>query len=314
MIRFFRQTLDHTLTAPSAYLPTLQQVFMQDQGSGLIEVEIDSETQLCQFYLEGKSFGSYRVAAGKCEPAPLSILGDLPSQKEFLIRSLELPSQAIRVLWQALEWYPPQPLGEIKLAELGAYLESLKANHPSGLLYLSSDEVDGFICLVKGMVIPSVTVLSTSRGFEDNLANFHFSTDKLVNLFWYEMADATLSASDLLLLNAVINWTNSFINGYQLMVGYNLINALNYDVNTALRLRRWNLRLVGTALVNHHLFFTRETIDEAYRFLFKRLMDHTTRVLGDKLTQRILGDSFKILAQDEKDCLAKSGLSPEALV
>ena len=100
------------------------------------------------------------------------------------------------------------------------------------------------------------------------------------------------------------------INGYQQMVGQSLINALNYDLNTLMRLKRWNVRLVGQSLIDHHLFLSPQAAAETYRGILERLIDHTGRVIGAGLAKRLLNDARQKLPADQQQSLAGYSLAP----
>jgi hypothetical protein len=312
MLHLFRQALDNSMPGSPAYLEALEQMFIQDRGSGLIEVETAPDCQVLILFLEGSLIGRFFISSAPSKSISASEMGNL-IKKEVPVRSLELSSQALRAVLQAIEWSPPQSLGQIKGKELDGYIESLKLGHSNGLLMLRSEQVDGFLAFAAGVALPDGIILSTRRGFSDTIAVLHNLPTETFELFWYEMRPESETASRLQLKVSIMNWVSGFIWGYELIVGSNLINALDYDINTALRLRRVNIRMVGASMLNQHLFLKREAERDAYLYMFKKLVEHCTRVIGTALARKVCEDSFQKLVTDNQKVLREAGITPDAV-
>lgn len=312
MLQLFRQALDNSMPGSQAYLEALEQMFIQDRGSGLIEVEITPDSELLILFLEGSLIGQYHISAGMVKSLSAQETKNF-FEKEVTVRSLELSSQALRAVLQLIEWSPSQPLGAIKGKDLDGYIESLKLSHSSGLLMLRSEQADGFVAFATGITLPDGVIFSTRRGFTDTMAVLHSLADEQFELFWYETRPETEMASRMHLQLAMLNFVSGYIRGYELIVGSNLINALDYDLNTALRLRRLNIRMVGASLLNQHLFIRQEAAREAYLFLLKKLVEHCARVIGSKLAMKVCEEAFQKLATDNQSILREIKITPEII-
>lgn len=312
MLQLFRQALDNSMPGSPAYLEALEQMFVQDRGSGLIEVETAPDSEVLILFLEGSLVGRFLISIDQAQSISTSEMGNL-LKKEVPIRSLELSSQALRMVLQVIEWSPSQSLGDLKGKDLDGYIESLKLGHSSGLLMLRSDQVDGFLTFASGVALPDGIVFSSRRGFEDSMAVVRSLPSESFELFWYEMRPESESASRLQLQLAMLNWVSGIIWGYELIVGNNLINALDYDINTALRLRRFNMRMVGASLLNQHLFLKQDAMHEAYLFILNKLVEHCTRVVGASLARKVCEDAFQKLAADNQNVLREANISLESV-
>ena len=106
MLHFFSPALDNRLTGSATYLETLQTLFAQDESSGLIEINVDQQRQVMMLLNNGRMVAAYLVDGDQASPFGVANLARMWSGATSPIRYLQLPPQAVRAAWQALEWYP----------------------------------------------------------------------------------------------------------------------------------------------------------------------------------------------------------------
>lgn len=312
MPRFFSPAEDNRFSGSVTYLESLQRLFAQDEGSGLIELQAGEERTVILLLNAGRSVGSFLVENETVQRFELVNLARIWSGTTSPIRYMQLPAQAVRAAWQALEWNAgrqalPADLSPVEIIDM------VRVQKADGMLHLALRDLDGFTMLVDGIPLSSETILATPRGFEESLPNFRLTPGApgSMQASLYPIQAGTLSGDIALLRLGADSWCSGIIASYQQLVGQSLINALNYDLNTQLRLKRLNLRLVGTRLVDHQLFTNLDSATSSYRLVVQRLVDHTARVVGTGLIRRALGESYQRLKEPERRLLSTRGLAPE---
>ncbi|MFM8320514.1 MAG: hypothetical protein ACKOC5_06320 [Chloroflexota bacterium] len=312
MIPYFTFAAENQVVSGSpAYLESIQRLFIQDQSGGLIEVCVSPDEYWIYLYQEGRLLQAYQVQEDQAQPL---LAGRLPPEGagDIQIRYLALPSQALRAVWQALEWYPP--LRAVRIDSLGwpAYLEALRVERVSGLLQVALPGQDGFLGLAEGIPLNSETVLAGARGFVDSLPA-QVTRGGACEAWWYEPHSGTLTASLARLRLAGLAWVQASIAGYQRLVGATLVTQLNNAANTWLRQHRYNMRLVGASVFDHHLFSGHTQAALAYHGLLGYLHQHFAQVIGDQLAGRALAEAFRRLKPAEQAELQAAGLGPDTV-
>ncbi len=317
MLKFFAQAVDTQLTGSLAYLENLQRVFTQDQESGLIEAELNEESNLLFLYSEGQLIRGYQLSDRKVAAIDPGSLYQTWRGGDAPIRMAHLPSQAVRAAWLALEWYPPISKQNMASQALPGYLEKLTSEGSSQLLQFRVPTADGFVVWLNGKPAPGETIFSTPRGFETDLSILRGGLrekDELCEVFQYGFKPETTTYENLIFRLAVTEWVNGLLTTYQQMVGTNLLTALNYDINTYVRLKRWNIRLVGAILIDNHLFLAKDNARLVFRALLKELVNHISAVIGVNLAQRNLNSVFKKLSEGDQQILERNALLPSAIM
>lgn len=313
MIRYFNYASDNRYKGPVSYLGALQQSFVQDAGSGMIEVRYAAGNAIIFLYNNGKLIKMYHLA-GLCSlslvPGELKALlvGD-----DLDIRTLSLPMHAVRALSCALDWFPPNTSLKHNFLSLNRYHAELKATGFNGLIHVSLPDLDGLQLWVDGSSSSSEAVYSTSKGFVDCLPDPLLSeetSDNAGNIWVYQPLLEGKSWEIARLSWAVKIFIARMVIGYQKLVGQITVNALNYDLNAAMRTSHWNMRLVGKELIDHHFFPDIDTAQQAYLNLFVHLYHHVVRVVGTNLAQHVLSDAFGELGEVDQNVLNKYSFNP----
>lgn len=311
MVSFFTHAVDNQQDGTRIYMESVQRIFIQDESSGLIEIQLVPGKQFYLLYLFGRLVCCYCSDGDQAFPSSLEDLDACWKDGEAHLRSLEMPSQAVRLALQALEWGPAADAEEIAVGELAVRLEKLKTAKTTGLLRAVTPQMDGFFVLFDGQVISAETVFSTSSGIASGLPNLRQLLDagKLCQVDFYRPRLESASYQAFRLRMAMGNWVAVISARYQMLVGSNLIQVLNYDVNTALRIKRVNMRLVSSVLVDHHLFLDRQASQAAYRLLLDTLVQHMAKVVGTELAPRVLQDALNRLSSADQQVLLAGELT-----
>jgi hypothetical protein len=311
MIALFSRLADaqHLVGSP-AYLQNIQRMFAQDESGGMIEVLLPGGERWIYLYISGRLLAAYRLIGPEHHPLATDEMAHLAVQ-ELEFRYLNLPDQAVRAVWQALEWLPPKRGARMDANALASYLDVLRQDKASGLVQITLADLDGFLLLENGAWISSETVLASGRGFLDKLPNLSTlagSQSGSCELWLLEPASGSLTAHLMELRIAFAAWTTGAVTDYQMLVGSNLITPLNNSVNTWLRHRRLNIRLVGATVVDHHLFADLDTARRSYAHIKSFLQEHLAQVVGDQLAQKTINESARRLKAGYQHVLAENGL------
>jgi hypothetical protein len=313
---FFSALFSAPFPASPGMLESQVEQFTQDRSSGMIVVE-SGQSQAYLLYDEGQFVSGCLREGLQAKPTSSSELLALCQADEFSMRSAALSGSALRLVWQALQWLPPAESLEVPASDLAVYLDGMKIRGLTGLIQYNLPGLDGFYVLRSGLIDSAESLyLISARGLETGVPNLRqqvLHPKELCQVSFYTLLEGP-AADTFLLRGAFAAWGAAYLSAYQGMVGTNLLIALSYDVNTALRLKRLNMRLVGTSLVNQHLFSTAVLARDAYSSILKNQVEQISRVIGPMLTRRLFQDSFNGLAADTRQKLTQYSLWPGDLL
>ena len=318
MLPLFHPAPHQPGTGSPATLDDLQRGFVQDSSSGLVELRPGDGSQVVFLYEGGKPFGVFRLDEKSSTEISPGELTQYWTGADAPMRSLKLSSQAVRLAWQALEWYPAAESYQIKNADLSSegsdnlVIEKYRSGQTDGLLQLSTPDMDGFITLMSGRPVLAETLFASPTGMEEGLGRIRQLARARLNeqarATFFIARTETCSYEIFCLRQAVNHWVQAVLMRYQKVVGDNLLNTLTFEVNTSLRLKKFNLRLVGNTLVDNHL--SRETglARQIYRDTIGSIAAQMKRILGAELTERTLAGAYSRLAEREQAWLAQHAL------
>jgi hypothetical protein len=313
MLSFFTHAENvQDLSGSTAYLESIQRLFVQDQSSGLIEVALPDGEHLIYLYYNGSPLLVHHQKGSVSElldPAARYLDGS----SEVRFRYMSLPDQAVRAVWQALSWGDAGRQIELKSYQLADTLANLYLEHFSGLMYCRLADWDGFLLLDDGNAVGAETILASAHGFIEsfpNLHNVHPGTQEECLVWLIESKPETLAGKILIIRLATADWIGELIHHYQSMVGSNLVIPLNHVMNTWFRQHRYNARLVSASLIDHHIPLSVDESLDMYRNTLMFLQGEIAKVIGDSLAQRAVLESYRKLKMRRQANLAKFGLTP----
>ncbi len=291
--------------------------FARQQRSGLVVADWGPELRQVYLYLDGQPFAAYELSNSARlalerdgEDWPTGAALERLQTQNITFHTLSLPDQAVRAAWQALDWYPPQRSETLDLANLGVYLEKLRAEGRRGLLQIAAPDLDGFALVWDGQPISSEIGLASAQGFIETLPEGRGATQ----LTWSDASSASRVSELTGLRVAFRAWVNAWLSGYQQLVGNNLLLGLDQTANTWLRQRHQNLRLAGLIMVDHHLFLNMEDAAQSYQNFSIFLGRQMGRVIGDQLMARAAAEALRRLKSPQQATLQVNGLGANLLL
>lgn len=287
--------------------------FVQEERSGMVVVNLGPEARQIYLYLNGQVFAAYeqsnrtRVALERLGDDWLHPSGPAAPPihaQNMTLRAANLPDQAVRAAWQALDWYPPQRSETLDLADMGAYLEGLRAEGGRGLLQITTPDLDGFVLVWEGQPVSHEITLASAQGFIEVPPEGRGPAQ----VWWSEALPASPVRRLTDLRVAFRAWVNAWLGSYQQLVGNNLLLGLDHSANTWLRQHRQNLRLSGLLLVDHHLYLQSDDALHSYQALASFLGRQMGRVIGDQLTARTASEAEARLKPPQQAILQSNHL------
>ena len=311
---FFRQAGSNQFDGSMAYLESLKNDFESNQTTGIIEVEVAPSTAVFLLFARGALVGTYRL--GPEARQRISLAEALASLGKSVapICSLNLSETAGRAVWLALESTPCDRLEVHGAKEWETFLTKYKSEQFTGQIEICSKENDGLVFFEKGLPVSSETIFSTLQGFRFNLQGAQQSPD----MVWEVTATKTDGHSQAfqctMLRFGTGKWGNKLLNRYQELVGQKLLQTLTQQISLLIQPRQWNIRLVGASISDQHFFPKLEQTVDAYREIFMAVGEQANLVLGNTLSQRLLGETFNQLGEEELALLEAQRLIPAAFL
>jgi hypothetical protein len=311
---FFRQAGSNQFDGSIVYLESLKNNFDLGHATGIIEVQVPPSTTFFLLFARGVLVGAYRL-----EPETrqrISLADALASLGKSVapICSLNLPDAAGRAVWLALE-SPPSDRFEVHGAnEWEAFFAKYKAEQFTGQVQIRSKENDGFVFFENGFPISSETTFSTLQGFHSNLQGVQQAPDTLWEIDATKTDRNSQAYQCTLVRLSAGKWGNKLLSRYQDLVGQKLLQTLTHQVSLFIQPRQWNIRLVSTSIFDQHFFPKLEQTVDAYRELFMAIGEQADLVLGSTLSQRLMGEAFNQLGEEERASLEAQRLIPAAFV
>ncbi len=226
------------------------------------------------------------------------------------MRILVAPSPAVRSIWQALEWCPPE-CQALEARRFEGYLHEHRRQKSSGLLYFTTPVSDGFLTLWDGQEHDTETIFDSSHGFEDVSSLARRAQEAPAETWeveYYACRWDSASGRQFVLRLALAAWTNRSLTDYQHMVGQNLVINANYQLNTLARKHHLDIRSVGTTLIDRQFFVDQTQQVQAYHQLLPDLLRHMGRVIGAGLVYRIVDGALQAIHPLQRKAMEEAGL------
>ena len=314
MARFFRQALDDQFTGSLAYLDSQRSLFRNDRASGLFEIQATASELVILLFAGGDEAKAYRLGPESCAQISPAKIGTDWVKKEVPIRTVNLPSQASRAIWLALE-SQPKTRQEIRgIGEWNKLLEACLAERMTGLIEVASDSCDGFILLYEGVPVKSEAIFSTTQGFQTGLLTAQQYLDSPWQITIYAVKLASQAYQCALLRLSATEWSSGILARYRDLVGQKMLQTLNANLNMLIAPKQWDIHLVGGSISDQHFFPQLQQAVDAYREVFMAIGEQANLVLGNTLSQRLLGETFNQLSKEELALFEAQRLIPAAFL
>ncbi len=315
MAQFFRKTIDQKLfTGSRETLDAERLRFRQNQISGAFEIEATSDELQVLVMGDGEEIGAYCLYPNsrmKIKPNEIGLGWKKP---DVPIRSVALPDQASRALWQAMEFQVTSHEEAIGLAGWKAFLDRSYKQRLTGMVGIASELGDGFVFLQEGMPSASETVFCSAEGFTNSLQGMdpYLDTSNLLTL--YKADPATQAYQCALLRQGMAGWGRRILANYKDMVGQKLLQILNSSLNAMLMHQQINIYLTDIDIVDLHFFCECRAAAAAYQNLLVSMSQLIGRVIGGMVTRRIMTNTFERLALAEQEVITSNTLAPAAFL
>ena len=313
---FFRRAPESQFAGSPAYLASIQQTFQKDRLSGLIEVQAGPDQQVVLLFDSGARVRAYRLAAGTCTLlTPEEITADWET-RDAPIRTMNLPGTAVWAAWLALEFHPPASREVQEGRQISGYLNDCRAEGRCGVLHFGAAEGDGLMVLWDGEPVRSDTVFAAADGIVGTLPITRLLQENSTapwEITFYAARPEAVAYQRLLLRTGVSTWSRMAFEQYQDLVGQRMLLNLINNINAASQSQQWNIRLDMNGLVDHHIFLKADTYHLAYQALLRATVEQIGLVIGGLLSQRVLGDAYAQLPENQRAVLQHQSLTPASL-
>ncbi len=265
-------------------------------------------------YANGEESGTYRLWANsrlKITPAEIGIGWD---RQAVPIRSVALPDQASRAIWQALEYQLFSQSQLNGISEWKGFLETSRRAGLTAIVEVVSENCDGFVFLHEGFLAANKSIFCSQEGFTNNLVTVEPCLEGPLQLTIYKADPATEAYQCTLLRMGEVRWGSRILNNYKEMVGQKLLQLLNVNLNNLLLHQQSNIRLAGTDIIDNHFFSESQSAAKVYRTLFMDMSQLIGRVIGGMVTRRIMSSTFDQLGFSEREMLKTHALTPATLM
>ena len=262
----------------------------------------------------GEETGAYRLWPSshlKITPSEIGIGWD---RQEVAIRSVALPDQASRALWQALEYQTFSKKEIAGVDQFKVFLKSCFSEGMTGMVSIASELCDGFIFLHGGLPAPGESIFCSPEGFTKSLQEAEGFLNSTGQLTIYKADPATQAYQCTLLRMSMAGWGKRILTNYKDMVGQKLLHIMNANLNAILLHRQSNIHLADIEIIDNHFFHECRMAAQAYQTLFTDMAQLIGRVIGGMVTRRIMSTTFHQLAMSEQEVLATNTLSPSAFL
>ncbi len=315
MAQFFRKSIDqHQFTGSKADLDLEREHFRQNQVSGVFEIQ-SKPTELEVLVLgDGEETGAYRLYPSWHTKITSAQIGSNWESQEVSIRSVALPDQASRALWQVMEYKIAAREEVHGLAGWKNFLDRSYAGRFTGMVGLTSELGDGFVFLQEGLLIPHETVFCSAEGFTSSIQTVEASLESLDQLTLYSADPSSQAYHCSLMRVGVVNWGKRILANYKDMVGQKLLHILNTSLNAMLMNQQSNIYLADIDIIDNHFFYERKSASGVYQSLFVNMSQLIGHVIGGMVTRRIMSTTFERLAPCEQEVLTTNTLAPAAFL
>lgn len=309
MWHFFDQA-DSSIAGDSPADPEIE--FLGQNATGLIEKQTDQGGHFILLLAGGSPVSAYVLQSAGAKDIPLSDFESVGYSDRQRIHPVKLPDTVGRMVWLALE---SRPRGNLSLAGNDDWQNKLnewKSTRWTGLVEVKASMYQGFAFFWQGEALMADAVLYTPEGFATGLSSLSQIEAANREVTLYEPEKTSSAYQCFVLRQGAVRWSHKILSRYQELVGKNLLQVMNREINQSIQLWNWNLSLAGDTLVDRHFFPQLPLATYAYRTLFMGMGAEMSFIIGNQLARRIFSDTFKMILPDETAALQAQRLIPAA--
>lgn len=308
MWHFFDQATSFTGGFPSD--PEIE--FLGQNVSGLIEKQTDKGDHFILLMAGGSPVSAYALEASGAKNIPVSDFSSIAYSDQQKLHPVKLPDTAGRLVWLALE---SRPKGKFSVASNNDWQNKIKEwtdSRWTGLVEVKAGAYQGFAFFWQGEALMADAALFTPEGFDTGLFSLSEieAADREITIYEPDMASSAFQC--FVLRQGVVRWGHRILSRYQELVGKNLLQVMNREINQSIQLWNWNLALAEDTLIDRHFFPQLQLATYAYRTLFMGMGAEISFMIGNQLARRIFNEAFNVILPDETAALQAQRLIPAA--
>jgi hypothetical protein len=286
------------------------EIYFRGEGAtGLIEKHFDGEKSAVLLFVNGEPLNAFLLEDGLEKLISLAEFSDL---HEKYIRIVPVPSVTGRLVFLALESQVEAQFEILDSPSWERQMSLWRQDGWSGLVEVKSNDLHGFVLFWQGEIQKSDLSFSTPDGFVHEFPSLSTIGNSPWKVTAYQHNDSTPSYRYTVLRQGAKHWSRGILTRYQEMVGQKFLQIMDHELNHQIEPWRWNICLAGMEMHDLHFFPYLSEAAHAYRALFMLMGSQMNFVIGNHLTQKLLGETYEQILPAERAALHAQRLIPAA--
>ncbi|MFZ6026345.1 MAG: hypothetical protein ACOYYS_01400 [Chloroflexota bacterium] len=294
-------------------LVTVQQIvdaFAKEKQAGLIEIAWASGQQAVILLADGQVMGVNMLETTFCKKISFEELPTHWLKSHATLRSIRARHEMVGAAMAVLAWHPPNQTFSLQAGEFPAYLEISQKHQHNGLFRILCDGLEGYVFLLAGQPLHHECVLDAphemlvgAQAYERLLACSQPSS-----LEFYEAGPASPVYQQICFRFTFAQLIQGMSNRYARLVGADMVESMVVTLNQQLAERQYHMEIRENQLYDTHVFPSYGVAMQAYRFLFKSVMQQMSEMIGNGLAHSIAFEVFRSLPPEKQQFLRESPL------
>jgi hypothetical protein len=289
----------------------LVDAFQKKQQTGLIEILWGESQQVVFVFSDGQLVGASLLEPTTAKKISIERLPSLWVSNKTSLRVVHTCHEAVRCVLAIMEWYPPNRTFSIEPGEIQKYLNLSQSHQHNGLYHLVWGNKEGYIFLVDGLPVLDDSILYTKKECaigKDSLEQLLACSDAGGTLEFYEASVSGTAYQQISFRFAFTQLLQGMLNRYERLVGAEMVRSLTENTNQHVDDRNYHLKIVQKRLADTLVSTSMGPIFQAYRFLFKSLLDQMSDLIGNSLAHSIAFEVFRSMPLEKQNILRDSPL------
>lgn len=305
MKRFFPQVEDVSLDPHVS-----AEIYFRGEGAtGLFEKHFDGEKSAVLLFANGEPLNAFLLESGQGKLVSLAEFSEFHGE---YIRIVPIPSVAGRLVFLALESQMETNFQVSDSRSWETQSNSWRQGGWSGLVEIKSANLHGFALFWQGEMQRNDLAFSTPDGFVYEFPSLSAVEAHPWHVTAYALNNLAPAYRYTVLRQGVRYWSRGILRRYQEMVGQKFLQVMDRELNHQIEPWRWNISLEGMEMRDLHFFPYLSDAAHAYRALFMLMGSQMNFVIGNHLTQKLLGETYEQVLPAERAALHAQRLIPAA--
>lgn len=285
--------------------------YLKNRQTGFLDIGWSESQHAIFLFSEGQLVGASFLEPTGAKKISIERLPSLWVGIRAALRSVYTSREVVRAVLAALEWYPPNRVFAIQPAEIQTYLDLSHSHHHNGLYHLVWEDLEGFIFILNGVHLSGETILSTKEGcvvgkpaFDRLLAH----TTPNLSFEFYEASLTSTTYQQISFRFAFTQLLQGTLTRYERLVGSDMTQKLTAITNQQLNERNCQLAITQNQILDTQVTPGMGGAFQAYRFLFKSILDQMSEMIGNSLAHSIAFEVFRSMPVEKQNILRDSPL------